>query len=95
MCLADGELGRVIRRETRHAGQCVLAGDFDLPHVADVEQAGAFAHRQVLGDNPGVFNRHVPAAERDHFRAVGAMTSVKRGLLQRCGGSLFHVGLRA
>ena len=66
------------------------AGDVDLSHVADVEQAGRRAHRAVLGDDPGVLHGHAPAGERHHagasrswaacsgVRSSGACGSVSR-----------------
>src|SRR6185503_12222418 len=78
-----------------HRGQRILAGDLDLAHVADVEQAGARTHRGVLGDDARVLDRHVPAAKRHHPRAGGAVASVERRFLERCVGRLFHWGAAA
>jgi folate-binding Fe-S cluster repair protein YgfZ len=63
----------------------------DLAHVRDVEQAGGLAHGQVLGDQPGVLDRHLPAREGDHLRAHLAMDRGERSAAQRsrCG---FHAG---
>ena len=72
-----------LRRDALDGGQRVLAGDLDLAHVADVEQAGARAHGHVLVGDAGVFDRHVPAAERHHLRAGGAVAGVERRLLER------------
>ena len=38
----------------------------ELPHVADVEQRGLLPAPAVLGDDPLVLDRHVPAAEGGH-----------------------------
>ena len=64
------------------------ADDFELPHVADVEQTNALADGFMLGDEAGVLDRHVPAAEVDHTRPEGAVNLVERGSEEvlRCGG---------
>ena len=92
--LTDGEPAGVVRRNALHGRQRVLAGDLDLAHVADVEEAGARPHGGVLGHDAaaGILDGHVPAAERNHFRAGSTVTSVERRLLERSFGGLFHVG---
>ena len=60
------------------------------PHVADVEQAGLGAHRQVLVDDARVLHRHVPSAKRHHARAMSAMPGVQRRFLELFGGRLVH-----
>ena len=65
---------------------CCTAASDDGPrswmsaHVADVKDADAGAYGYVFGDEPGVFDRHVPAAEVDHLRAELAMGGVQSGL---------------
>ena len=39
---------------------------------------------------PRVFDRHVPAAERDHSRAERSVARIERSLLERAGGRLGH-----
>ena len=92
--LPDLQLRGVVGRDALDRGERVLAGDLDLAHVADVEQPRARADRHVLGDDAaaGVFDRHVPAAEGDHFGARGAVAGIERRFLERCGGGLFHRG---
>ena len=90
MRLPDAQLRRVVGRDGLNGGETVPAGDLDLAHVTDIEHAGARPHRDVLLGNPRVLDRHVPARERDHLRARGAVASVKRRFLERCGGGLFH-----
>ena len=77
-------------RDSLNGRQRVLAGDFNLAHVADVEQAGAGPDRHVLVGDARVLDRHVPAAERHHLRARGAMPGVERRFLQGSvdGGSM-------
>ena len=84
----------VVARDLLHGGERITSRDLDLTHVADVEQAGAGSHRHVLLGDPRVFERHLPSAERDHFRAGSAVAGVERGLFERGRGRLFHVGLR-
>ncbi len=63
--------------------------EFDLPHVGDIKQPGLRPHRLVLVDDAAVLHRHVPAAERDHFRAEFPV-----GVVERCGfeGFFSHRG---
>jgi hypothetical protein len=55
----------------------------DVAHVADIEDADTGADGHVLGDQAGVLDRHVPAAEIDHLGARLAMDSVQGSLTQR------------
>ena len=54
------------------------AGDEQLAHMADVEQAGRGAGPQMLGDDPLILDRHRVAGERDHAPAFGAVPAVER-----------------
>ena len=65
--LADLQSGRVVSRDVIDEGAGLRPADFDLAHVADVEQAHGFAHGMVLVEDAGVLDGHVPAAEIDHF----------------------------
>ena len=59
----------------------------EAPHVADVEEAGAAARGEVLGDDArGVLDGHVPAAEVDHAGAERHVTVVERRALERARG---------
>ncbi len=88
--LPDLQLRGVVARDALHRRQRVPAGDLDLAHVADVEEAGARAHGHVLVGDARILDRHVPAAERTHLGAGAAMAGVERRLLERRGGGLFH-----
>ena len=88
--LADAQFRRVVRGNLLHRRERVLPRQLDLPHVADVEQTGLRAHREVLVDDARVLHRHVPAAERHHARAVSAMPGVQRRFLELFGGGLVH-----
>ena len=57
--------------------------DLDLPHVRDVEDAGAGAHGPVLGDHALVLDGHLPAGERHHARAQRHMAFEERRAPQR------------
>ena len=67
--LPDGKLRGVVARDQLHQAQRARAANFNLAHVAHVEQAGARAHSLVLGQNAGVFQWHIPAAKIHHFGA--------------------------
>jgi hypothetical protein len=88
--LADRELCRVIRRDVLHRLERIATRDFDLAHVADVEQPGSCPDGVVLVDDAGVFDWHVPAAEFDHTGTKRSMARVERGLLERDGRRLRH-----
>ena len=61
-----GVVGEHVLQERHGAG----AAEDEAPHVGDVEESGAAARGQVLGDDArGVLDRHVPAAEVDHAGA--------------------------
>ena len=57
------------------------AFEIDHRHVGHVEHAGAAAHRVVLLDLGAVVDRHVPAGEVDHLRALAQMLVVEGSLL--------------
>jgi len=71
----------------------VATADFQFAHVADVEQAGARAHSLMLGDDSGVLQRHVPAAEVDHLGSEPAMDGIQSGFAQFHGCRCVHRGL--
>jgi hypothetical protein len=72
----------VVDRERIGPRRDVVAAQFELRHVREIEQPGAFAHRVVLGQDPGVLHRHLVAAERHDARAGGAMHVEQRGAPQ-------------
>ncbi len=88
--LPDRELRRVVGRDALDGGECVLAGDFHLAHVADIEDAGTGADGVVLCREPAVFDGHVPAAEGHHLRTGCTMTGVQWCFLERSVGGLIH-----
>ncbi len=57
--------------------------DFDLAHVADIEDADGIANGVVLGDDAGILDGHIPAAEIDHPGAERAMDGVQRRFEER------------
>src|SRR5580700_1282903 len=62
------------------------AGDVDLAHVADIEDSDALADSEVLLDQRGILDGHVPTAEVHHFGASGAMDGVEAGGFERRSG---------
>jgi hypothetical protein len=60
-----------------------VAADFDLTHVADIEQPDRRADGLVLVDDPGVLDRHVPTAEIHHLGAQPAVDGIQSGGLER------------
>ena len=88
--LVNRELRHIVRRDVLDGRDRIGARDLDLPHVADIEQSGTGPDGHVLVGNPGVFDRHVPAAERDHSRPEGSVARIERSLLERAGGRLGH-----
>src|SRR5690348_16465343 len=69
MGLADGELRGVIAGNPLNQIERLTAANLDFAHVAHVEDSGTVADGIVLGKDAAVFERHVPAAEIDHFCA--------------------------
>ena len=67
--------------ELRRLGSC----DFDLAHVADVEQTHRAAHGLVFVNNARILHWHVPTAEIHHLGAHGSMYGIERSCLQRAG----------
>lgn len=55
-----------------------LAADFELAHVADVEQAGALARPAVLGHDAFELHGHGIARERHHAAAQLAVQAIQR-----------------
>jgi hypothetical protein len=88
--LAVGQLRRVVRGDLLDGGKGVLASNLDLPHVADVEHAGSRPDGQVLVGDAAVFDRHIPAAERNHPGTERTVAGMERSLLEGAGGRLRH-----
>ncbi len=87
--LANLQLGRIVHGELLHRVERLGTAQLDVAHVAHIEEAHARANCHVLGCNTGIFDRHVPTAEVDHFGAESAMDSIERGLA-KCGFSSRH-----
>ena len=69
-----GVVGQHVLEEGGGAG----TAQHEAAHVRDVEQAGAAAGGEVLGDDAGrVLDGHVPAAEVDHPGAGGDVLGVE------------------
>ena len=80
--LADGELRRIVHGKGLDGRQRARAAELDVAHVADVKQPYSGADRHVLGGNAGVFDRHIPASEIDHFGAELPVDTIQCGLAQ-------------
>ncbi len=93
MRLSDLQSSRVVAGDPLDAGQGVAAGDFDLAHVADVEEAGARAHREVLVGDAAVFDRHLPSAKWDHAGA-SATWRANSGVRRRADDSTWVIEAR-
>ena len=52
-------------------------GHLDLTHVGQIEDAGAAAHRMMLGEVGGVAQRHLPAAEIGEGGSCGSVDGVQ------------------
>ena len=76
------QLRRVVAEDRLDGGECVLAGDFELAHVRDVEQTGAVADGEMFLSDAGVFERHLPAAELHHLGARRDVAGMQRCLLE-------------
>jgi hypothetical protein len=62
--------------------------DFDLAHVAHVEQAGGGSNGRVLFEDSRVLQRHPPAAKIDHFGAHSDVRGVQASGFERDDGHL-------
>jgi hypothetical protein len=80
---ARGERRDVIAGNAIHQGVPVGAGDLELAHMVDVEDANGGPDRGVLGENAGrVLDRHLVAGERHHLGAEGHVGVVDGGALE-------------
>ena len=84
MHLTAGERGDVVAGDVVHELHRLRAGDLELTHVADVEQAAGGANDVVLvGDAAGVLHRHLEAGEGNHLGAKGNVLCEEWRLEQR------------
>ena len=80
---ADVDLVEVVREERLEELARLRPLDLELAHVRDVEDAAVLADGAVLGDDPLVLDRHLPAGERHHARAERDVALVERRSEQR------------
>jgi hypothetical protein len=64
----------------------VLAADFELAHVRDVEHAGGGPHGRMFREDTGIRDRHEKARELDELRA-GPLVVLEEGRGERGHGS--------
>ena len=81
--LAWGERGDVARHEPIDHRAGAGSGEVELPHVRQVEEAGAAPHRAMLGDDARVLDGHFITGEGDHLRAESRVPLVERRAAQR------------
>jgi hypothetical protein len=60
-----------------------FAADFELAHVAEVEDSRRRADREMFLDDTAVTKRHFEPAEFSHSGAESAVERMQRGLLDR------------
>src|SRR5262245_12916231 len=94
MCLADAELRRVVARDPLDGRDGVFAGNFNLAHVADIEDGSRGAHRHVLAGNAGVLDGHLPAGKRHHPGVQCTVTGVEWSLSELGGSRVGHGAVR-
>ena len=56
--------------------ESVLSVQFNLSHMADIEDAHTLSHGYMLVDNARVLNRHIEPVERNHLPAEREMVAV-------------------
>ena len=69
LALSAREFANVVGQHPVKKPLGARAGDADLAHVRDVEEAGGVPHGQVLVNDAGVLHRHFPAAEFNELAA--------------------------
>ncbi len=92
MSLPDGQLRGVVAGDQLDQAQRAGASNFDLAHMANVEEPRSGAYGFVLSQNARVLERHVPAAEIHHLGAELAMDGIQSCLAQFSGCRCGHRG---
>ena len=83
---ADRELLQIVGEQELQKRLSLWPPCLDLAHVGDVEDAAGRAHREVLGTDPLVLHRHLPARERDQPRPGADVSLIQRSPSQRRRG---------
>jgi hypothetical protein len=78
--LADAEGGDVLGEQVFEVGRGGGAGQFEFAHVGDVEDGGVLAGVGVFGEDAGVLDGHVPAAEGGDAGVEGEVFGVEWSL---------------
>src|SRR5439155_11320304 len=85
--LADGEGGDVVGGDVVDEVHGAIAGDPELAHVRDVEDATAVAHGPMLGGDPSrVLDGHLVAGEGDDLPSERDVDVVEGSALEGGGG---------
>src|SRR5579872_922096 len=92
MRLSDGEARSIIASDVLNQIEGAFPPDFNFAHMADVKQSRSGSRSQMLRENAGVFDRHIPPAEVDHPGAQAPMCGVQCGLPELSGGRRSHSG---
>ena len=104
--LTGGNAAEVVGEEVVDEALGVGAGDDDLTHVGDVEDAAVVTDSVVLVDDGGVLDGHVETGKGLHEGALGDMAGMeagesptpslvhKAGPSPKWGGSGYAVGMR-
>ena len=85
--LTEFERGEINRQHRFDRRVQIGAGQQQLAHVADIEQARILARPVVFGDDapgrPGIVDRHVIARKRHHPRAAFPVPRIQRQRIKR------------
>ena len=74
--------GKIIGKQVDEVAERVRPGEYELPHVADVEEPGSRAHRHMLGDHARrVLDGQQVAGKGDDLAARRGVLCVERGFL--------------
>ncbi len=88
--LSDLQLGSVVGGDVIHQFARLWSANFDLAHVADIEQPDCGSNRFMFLNNAGVLHRHIPPAEINHAGFKRGMSVEERCLLEFGDGG--HLG---
>src|SRR5687767_8845878 len=88
--LANDKGTRIAHHRVTQDGDGLLAGDLELAHVREVEQADGGSDGAVLLDDRAVLHRHLIAGEGHHSGSELDVEGMKRGPAQLARGGCGH-----